>query len=245
MASIIQLKRSSVSGRIPDASNVTIGEPVVNLSDQIIYTKNTTGSVIVIGAGTTSNIAEGTNLYFTNTRARAAFTAGTNITIVDGVISATSSGGGGSGGGANVTVGTSEPTGNVNGDFWLNTENETFFIYTGFWREFAKLTTEYDQTYFANAYSLAELQYGLEHLANVDINPSSVNEGDLLIYNGGEWKASRTAKSLILTPSTSAPSSPTAGTYATAQPPTWDPGSKGGSTPYPVFYNGSSWVALY
>lgn len=245
MASIIQLKRSSVSGRVPDASNVTIGEPVVNLSDQIIYTKNTTGSVIVIGAGTTSNIAEGTNLYFTNTRARAAFTAGTNITIVDGVISSTASGGGGSGGGANVSVSTTEPTGNVNGDFWLNTDTETFYIYNGFWREFAKLTTEYDVNYFANNYSLAELQYGLEHLANVNINPASVTEGDMLIYNGTEWVPSRTAKTLKLTPSTSAPSSPSAGTFATAQPPSWDPGAKGGTTPYPVFYNGSTWVALY
>lgn len=68
MANIVQLKRSSVSGRVPDAGNVTVGEPVVNLADQIIFTKNTTGSVIVIGAGTTSNITEGTNLYFSNAR---------------------------------------------------------------------------------------------------------------------------------------------------------------------------------
>lgn len=37
---------------------------------------------------TTSDIAEGTNLYFTNTRARAAFSAGTGISINNGVISA-------------------------------------------------------------------------------------------------------------------------------------------------------------
>ena len=68
MAGIFQLKRSSVSGRIPDAANVEVGEPVVNLADQILFTKDGTGTIIVIGAGTTSNIAEGTNLYYTNAR---------------------------------------------------------------------------------------------------------------------------------------------------------------------------------
>ena len=71
MASTVQLKRSSVSGRVPDAANVEVGEPIVNLADQIIFTKDGSGTVKVIGAGTTSNISEGTNLYFTNARARA------------------------------------------------------------------------------------------------------------------------------------------------------------------------------
>ena len=77
MANIVQLKRSSVSGRVPDAGNVTVGEPVVNLADRIIFTKNTTGSVIVIGAGTTSNVTEGTNLYFSNARVSAAISTQT------------------------------------------------------------------------------------------------------------------------------------------------------------------------
>jgi hypothetical protein len=89
MANIVQLKRSSISGRIPDAANLSVGEPVINLADQIIFTKNGSGSVIVIGAGTTSNIAEGTNLYFTNARAVAAFTDGSGINIdSNGLISA-------------------------------------------------------------------------------------------------------------------------------------------------------------
>lgn len=93
MANIVQLKRSSVSGRVPDAANVEVGEPVVNLADQIIFTKDGSGTVKVIGAGTTSNISEGTNLYFTNTRAVAALTAGNNITIEsNGRISASVSG---------------------------------------------------------------------------------------------------------------------------------------------------------
>ena len=77
MANIVQLKRSSVSGRVPDAGNVEIGEPVVNLADQIIFTKNTSGSVIVIGAGTTSNVTEGSNLYFSNARVSATISSQT------------------------------------------------------------------------------------------------------------------------------------------------------------------------
>ena len=77
MANIVQLKRSSVAGRVPDAANVEIGEPVVNFADRIIYTKNTTGSVVVIGAGTTSNVTEGSNLYFSNARVSAAISSQT------------------------------------------------------------------------------------------------------------------------------------------------------------------------
>jgi len=44
---------------------------------------------------TTDNLTEGaTNLYFTTARARSSFSAGSNITIVDGQISASSGGGG-------------------------------------------------------------------------------------------------------------------------------------------------------
>jgi hypothetical protein len=56
-----------------------------------------------IGGFNTANVPEFTNLYFTNARAIAAFTAGTNITIdVNGVISS-SGGGGGPGGTGSVT----------------------------------------------------------------------------------------------------------------------------------------------
>ena len=87
---IVQLKRSSVLGKVPDSANLQVGEPVVNLADKILYTKDGSDNVIVIGSGTTSNIAEGTNLYFTNTRAVSAFTEGSGINIdANGLISAT------------------------------------------------------------------------------------------------------------------------------------------------------------
>ena len=92
MATNIQLKRSLTAGQVPSAANVLVGDPVVNLADKIIFSKDDAGNVVVIGAGTTSNVTEGSNLYFTTTRARTSFSAGTNITIADGVISSTASG---------------------------------------------------------------------------------------------------------------------------------------------------------
>ena len=92
MATDIQLKRSLTPGQVPGSANVLVGEPVINLADKIIFSKDGSGNIVVIGAGTTSNVIEGSNLYFNNARARAAFTAGTNITIADGVISSTASG---------------------------------------------------------------------------------------------------------------------------------------------------------
>jgi hypothetical protein len=75
MAADIQLKRSSVPGKTPDSANVLVGEPVVNLADKVIYTKDGSGTVIVIGAGTTSNVTEGTNLYFSNARVKTAISS--------------------------------------------------------------------------------------------------------------------------------------------------------------------------
>jgi hypothetical protein len=77
MANEIQLKRSSVANKVPDAGNVLVGEPVVNLADRIIFTKDGNGNVIVIGAGTTSNVTEGINLYFSNARVSAAISSQT------------------------------------------------------------------------------------------------------------------------------------------------------------------------
>lgn len=45
--------------------------------------------------------------------------------------------------------------------------------------------------------------------------------------------------------STSAPTNPVVGTFAVADRVTWDPASKGSGNAYPVFYNGSTWNALY
>jgi hypothetical protein len=52
-------------------------------------------------------------------------------------------------------------------------------------------------------------------------------------------------KVLSLTVSTAAPSPASVGMFAVADRVTWDPASKGSGNAYPVFYNGSTWNALY
>lgn len=61
MANNMQLKRSSVPGKVPDASNVLVGEPVVNLADRILYTKDGSGNVIVVGSNLTIQLANTSN----------------------------------------------------------------------------------------------------------------------------------------------------------------------------------------
>lgn len=60
-----------------------------------------------------------------------------------------------------------------------------------------------------------------------------------------EGKQASITTVLTLTASTSAPSSPAAGTFAVADGTSWDPATKAGAVPYPVFYDGTSWNALY
>jgi hypothetical protein len=57
MATDIQLKRSITPGSVPGAANVLVGEPVFNLADRILYTKDTTGNIITISSGFAGNIA--------------------------------------------------------------------------------------------------------------------------------------------------------------------------------------------
>ena len=52
MANIVTIKRSSVAGKQPNVSDLQVGELALNLADGIIYSKNTVGNVIVVGAST-------------------------------------------------------------------------------------------------------------------------------------------------------------------------------------------------
>ena len=66
MAADIQLKRSSVAGRKPDAANIAVGEPVVNLVDKVIYTKDGNGNIITIGANLTVQLVNSSNSAITS-----------------------------------------------------------------------------------------------------------------------------------------------------------------------------------
>ena len=56
MANIVQIKRSSVAGRKPNVADLQVGELAVNLNDGILYTKDGSGDLVVIGSQTTSNV---------------------------------------------------------------------------------------------------------------------------------------------------------------------------------------------
>lgn len=127
MASTLQIKRSSLAGKQPNVSDLVVGELAVNLADGILYSKNTVGNIIVVGSSTTSNVIEGVNLYFTNTRAVSAFTGGSGINIdSNGLITSNVTGGGG---GASVTIASTAPGSASAGDLYFDDELLTLFVY--------------------------------------------------------------------------------------------------------------------
>ena len=105
MANQIILKRSSTAGKVPTTAQLALGELAINTHDGKIFIKKDNGvpAVVEIGGVTsvntqtgdvvlsTSDVAEGSNQYFTTARARSALTAGTGISYNSGtgVISTT------------------------------------------------------------------------------------------------------------------------------------------------------------
>jgi hypothetical protein len=105
MANQIILKRSSTAGKVPTTAQLALGELAINTHDGKIFIKKDNGvpAVVEIGGVTsvntqtgdvvlsTSDVAEGSNQYFTTARARAALSAGTGISYNSGtgVISTT------------------------------------------------------------------------------------------------------------------------------------------------------------
>jgi hypothetical protein len=64
----IQIKRSSVAGRVPDANTLAVGEFAVNLADKVLYSKDGTGNVIVIASSNVDYLNNGSvNKFFSNT----------------------------------------------------------------------------------------------------------------------------------------------------------------------------------
>lgn len=226
-----------VSGNVSAVSFIGDGSRLTNISASV---SNAAILAAVSDSGilTTANVAENTNLYYTNARARSAFTAGTGITITDGEISATG------GGGGSVTVSDTEPVSPSEGDLWFQGSTGIFYIfYNGFFKEYSRSLTEYfGEDYENESYDQLKLQYGVTQLADFNGTPTS---GDFVAYNGSQFVPTKTFSSFFtVTPSTSAPTAPTS-SFAVADGVSWDPASKSGSVPYPVFYNGSQWVALY
>lgn len=101
MANPILIKRSSVAAKIPLTTDLQLGELAINTNDGKLFLKknNGTDSIVEVGAVTTvagrtgavvlstSDVSEGTNLYYTNSRAQAAISvSGTGLSYAGGVI---------------------------------------------------------------------------------------------------------------------------------------------------------------
>lgn len=75
MANLIQHKRSSVAAAVPNSTDLELGELAINTTDKKVYMKDGTNTVIEIN--NTDNVEEGSNLYYTDARARQ------SISVVD------------------------------------------------------------------------------------------------------------------------------------------------------------------
>ena len=57
MANKIIIKKSSVAGKVPLATDLEVGELAVNLADATLYSKNASGTVISVGGGGSGDVA--------------------------------------------------------------------------------------------------------------------------------------------------------------------------------------------
>lgn len=62
MGTKIQLKRTSVPGKVPLSSDIDVGELAINLADKLIYSKDASGSVFPISSGS-ANVNITTSVY--------------------------------------------------------------------------------------------------------------------------------------------------------------------------------------
>lgn len=68
MSNNIQIKRTSVPGKVPEANQLLVGEFAVNLSDRVLFTKTGNGNVIVLASSNIDYLSSGaTNSFFSNT----------------------------------------------------------------------------------------------------------------------------------------------------------------------------------
>ena len=78
MANPILIKRSAVAAKVPLVSDLALGELALNTTDGKLFMKKSDSgveSIVQVGPISTSELLEGTNLYFTNARAQAAVTS--------------------------------------------------------------------------------------------------------------------------------------------------------------------------
>ena len=139
MATRIQLRRGNANAWLSTNPILSSGELGLELDTnrfKIGDSSNTWANLAYFSPaiGTTSNLAEGANLYFTNTRAVGAFSQGSGIVIAaNGLISSTALGGVTSVNGSNGNVqlfytSNTEPASNTLGTFWYKPDEGNIFI---------------------------------------------------------------------------------------------------------------------
>ena len=67
MATTIKHKRSSVAGNNPAAGDIEVGEIAINLADQKIFTKDTSGNVIELAEDTNTTYTASNGITLTGT----------------------------------------------------------------------------------------------------------------------------------------------------------------------------------
>lgn len=91
MPNKIILKKSSVVGKVPLATDLDVGELAVNLADAKLYSKNASGTVISVGGGSGNTTTNGLFEHANTISANYSITSGNNavsagaITIASGV----------------------------------------------------------------------------------------------------------------------------------------------------------------
>ena len=73
MSTVIQIKRSEVTGSEPNSEDLQVGELAVNLTDKKLFSKDSNGTVVSIGGGIEVNNGENSSSVATITFADTAF----------------------------------------------------------------------------------------------------------------------------------------------------------------------------
>ena len=169
MATRIQLRRGNANSWLSSNPILSSGEVGIETDTNLIKigdSSNTWANLAYFSPsiGSTSNLAEGANLYFTNTRAINAFTQGSGIVIAaNGLISSTALGGVTSVNGANGNVQlfystNTAPVTNTTGTFWYKPDEGNIFIRVN--DGVANIWLEIDTPFFSTTSNTTDIAEG-------------------------------------------------------------------------------------
>jgi Protein of unknown function (DUF1565) len=160
MANVIRLKRSSVPGKIPDASDLIVGEIAVNTADGVLYTKHSDNTIKSIG-----NIQAFISNVTLDTVTLAGNTTNQSISIFDTTISANVYTG------ALTVAGGLGVQGNINAGNVHTTQIDASYV---------SATTVYtDSLYFSNGTPYIAPVTGSANIIHVAKNGSDTNDGSI------------------------------------------------------------------